>query len=203
MTKKKLVKAIIGGAALLVLSWLVFEIIPLSNDSSPIIISDGSIVIRHAKPNRDHFTDKNPKKDEEIKAKHHRPKAFGYQCDPSATPVNTACKATPCDFSAKAPCQIDTKPATSWDLSLCESPGPCAAPGTVHIKWSSAGSESMVIHSNKNDFHHTGATSFAGARVKHMSIDHLQSATLVVDSGTPYVFTCPSSSDCLTIGYDK
>jgi hypothetical protein len=107
------------------------------------------------------------------------------------------------------PCRIDTSAATSWELSLCENASSCADPGTVHVSWSSAGSEKVTIHSNKNNFAYTPADpssgAIDGAKIKHNSTSthRLQSATLVVNPGaSPYVFKCAQGQDCLTIGYD-
>jgi hypothetical protein len=172
-------------------------------DSSPIIISDGSIVIRHAKRFRDHFQDNHPKKDETIKAANYQPIALGYQCDPSGKPENTPCPSTPCNPAASAPCRIDIS-ATSWDLSLCELAGNCLVP-TVRLTWSNGAKDTIAIHSYQNDFEYTSSNPFnlfAGAKLRHPSANHLQAATFVMNGGTPFVFTCPSR-DCLTIAFDK
>ncbi len=191
-------------ALLLLLSSCEDEVIQ-TNDSSPIIISDGSIVIRHAKRRRNHFQDKHPKKDETIKAGNHQPLAIGYQCDPSVKPANTACPSSPpCNPSPSAPCRIDISLAKSWDLSLCEVAGACIVP-TVRVSWSNGHKETMTIHSYQNDFEYTSSNPlnlFAGAKIRHPSKNPLRGATLIVDIGTQYVFPCPASSNCLTIGYD-
>jgi hypothetical protein len=182
---------------------------PTGADSYPIIISDGSTVIRHAKPGRDHFTEKHPRKDEVIKAGRYRPVAIGYHCDPSIPlDMKDACPAKPCaeDTLPTGACKIETRDSTSWNLWLCESPGPCVA-GTIHLSWQATGSERINIHSNLNDFVYTGPTGFAGAKVKHtypQTYTALQSAKLVVNLSTGphvYVFNCAEKQDCLTIDY--
>src|ERR1035437_3767970 len=137
-------------------------------DSSPIIISDGSIHIKHRKPNRDHFTDKNPKKREEIKEAHYQPTAFGYKCDPSSD-KNTC--VTDCEKDGiAAGCKLTITAATnSWALSLCEDNGACTSPGTVQVEWDRQHPDKMPITSYGQNFSYSQANSTKGAELTHTS----------------------------------
>jgi hypothetical protein len=189
-------------------------------DSSPIIISDGSTLVKHGKPGRDHFTDKNPTKDDEIKAVNYAPKALGYLCDPSSHPpsANTCASVLECPKDPTVPtgaCKVVFPSNTEWwDLSLCENSTSCSGNGTVRVKWIKADPESMKIHSNGNNFSYKNATASDGAELKHViSGQVLQSAKLDVKlpgggQPTTYLFPCTmTGSTCLpnvrlTVGYD-
>jgi hypothetical protein len=177
-----------------------------SDDSSPIIVSDGSIHVKHGKAKRDHFTDKNPKKHEEIKEAHYQPKAFGYKCDPSydsTAPCRTDCEKD----GIAAGCKLTiAKKTKSWILSLCESNGPCTSTGTVRVEWDDQHPDKMPITSYDKDFSYSQANSVKGAELTHTSDNtqySLQSASLKLDNvKTSYDFTCTKKADCLTIAYE-
>jgi hypothetical protein len=177
-------------------------------DSCPIIISDGSTRIRHAK-NRDHFSDNHPDHDEQIYAVHYGPIGFGYHCDPSNIPPNGAspCPNTLCPTAGvpTAPCRISTTGASTWELSLCESRGRCAAPGIVHISWNKSAAEKMEIHSNNRPLTYDRPNGGMGAKISDGSgPPTLQSALLAVSDVNGhtafYPFDC--TGDCLIIAYD-
>src|ERR1035437_238592 len=182
---------------------------PPQDDSSPIIISDGSIHIRHGKP-RDHFRNKRPKS-ADIRATHYEPAAFGYGCDPS--PDAQACNTPPaaCAAQFQAGCPVDVNVATtqSWTLSLCETAGNCQAPGEVTVAWTGGnpgGYERIAVTSNDgNNLDYTGATSTVGAELIHHGAGVLQSATLTVTPtvgvATTYPFVCLPRQPCLTMAY--
>ena len=200
---------------------------PGNDDSSPIVVADGSTHVKHGKKNRDHFQRQGPKS-YLITAPHYRPDAVGYLCDASfdapaidsaAIPKMPACPTSPpCPTSPTSPCMVDLKSAQSWTLFLCEKAGSCSTPGTVNLAWNDAGatspdSENIPILSNPTngkDFAHHGASSSAGADLEHPSSDSMQNATLVVTphsgKAKTYKFSCastvPGYPNCLTIGYD-
>jgi hypothetical protein len=90
--------------------------------------------------------------------------------------------------------------ATSWDLFLCETAGPCAAPDAVHMSWTNG--QLTTIHINSpTKLVYAGHSGNKGASVKRSS-NHLMSATLIVSGATPYYFNCSPSADCVTIAYD-
>jgi hypothetical protein len=178
------------------------DITPTSGDSSPIIISDGSIHLKHGKPDRE-FSKRN-KKSAEISFANYTPRAVGFLCDPSAyqptgTPCGSAPTCVPGTTTNAAACKVDTT-ATSWVLSLCDDPGPCASKAALTVT-GVAGGATMTIDSKKNDFAFTKARPNVNAELIHAGADALQSATLV-SGGKSYAFDCPPGQACLTIAYD-
>jgi hypothetical protein len=177
-------------------------------DSSPIKISDGSILITQG-IHGDHFRMFDPKH-AGIKMRFYQPYTFGYLCttgvDCPATP------AVPCTASPTAKCTVDVSAAASWGLSLCEgaTSSACAAPTppvTVLMSWTNGDYESIDILSNVNPFTVQKATAAIGAQLHHTlsAGSALQSGTLQVTTGaTPVTYTLAcltGANPCVTVDY--
>jgi hypothetical protein len=172
-------------------------------DSSPIIISDGSISVKLAKPNAD-FSVKQAKHGE-IEIVNHAPTALGYLCDPSSKPVGTACPSTtPCPAKPTAACKVDLTGLNSWDLSLCDTDGnSCKNPGLVSVTWRSNKTSLINIDSHQNNFGYGNGSGASGGELKH-GPGPLKGGTLDVKpphTYPTYTFDCPGQ--CLTLAYEK
>ena len=184
------------------------------NDSSPIIISDGSIHITNAKGGIDHFR-VHSSQHASVKVGAHQPYYIGYQCSYSAMAAGsctTACSAG----SVTSPCYIAAGPAvaTNWTLTLCESAS-CTGSGNVQLTWQVANpndSEKLDITSNDGvDFEVVGPTGTTGTDLHHKGASSLQSAVLsLTDSAGShsYSFTCQATppgqprKTCFTLSYE-
>ena len=165
-----------------------------ADDSSPIIISDGSILFSHEKAGRDHLKNIQART-ADVRAKRYQPIAIGYLCDPSANECTAASTCSP----VAAKCQIDLSKAQSWSLRLCENTSPCAAGEQVLMNWPAGDGNTMHILSNNYDLAHIGPSNLAGAKLHELSGNHLQSARLMVD-GQQFDFDV-SSPKYLNIQY--
>lgn len=183
-----------------------------AKDSSPILVSDGSIHIKFYMPGREYKTASSAKAT--VKQTNHQPIAIGYQCASTSTDPS-GCTAA-CDPNAIASgCYVSTDPASiqSWTLYLCEGSSSCTSPGTVSVVWDSSSNdyETMTLSNGKKGFKHNKASKSDGGEIVYNSPNHLQSAALVVTDtssrATTYKFTCqPSqngqSQECLRIFYN-
>jgi hypothetical protein len=174
--------------------------LPPDNDSSPIIISDGSIDLKHYKPNR-YFSNKQPK-DADVAFPSYSPSSIGFLCDPPNTATGlSACTKTCQSGNNTAACQVGLGGAGSWDLLLCEDDATCKGNGTVTIKWDGATPEKMKVHSNKNAFTYVPSTGSNPTEMLHKDTP-LSKAVLKLKSGATYTLTCTTGARCLVIGYD-
>jgi hypothetical protein len=178
-----------------------------ADDSSPIIISDGSISIRHSKNGKlDHFRVHGPQH-ASVKQAGYQPYYLGWGC--SVNSQGTGCQSTCVDSAMVSPCKVSLIAASSWTLALCETPSPCTA-ATVQIAWdNSADAEKLDITSNDNqNFEIKAPSGNRGTDLHHISSSsqHLQSAALTVTdsgghAGAPYNFACASGQDCVNLAY--
>ena len=184
-------------------------------DSSPIIISDGSIRITHKNPDQDHFRVRG-QKHAVIKLQNHQPYTVGYRCNAGVDCVSK------CPYTAGSPstpttaCYVDVVAnVTDWKLVLCEggASSTCAGSGTVQMKWDAnpdakgnVDYESIVIKSNDQDFKVKEANATTGAELQHSSAPgtKLRNSTLTLTrAGTPetYYLDCVNYNPCLTLDY--
>lgn len=193
-----------------------------NNDSSPIIIADGSIHVKHKKSGRDHFQAKTSTS-VNIQANNYFPKSIGFLCepaitDPSATgfcPVQSdgtkvkcgAYASTSASINSSA-CLLDPIDVGGWELALCRGNAPCSR-GTEFDITGNISSSTMAITSVFNSgsttngyftynpaSNHTGElvyTSYAGSTA-------LGSASLTGTS-VVYQFSCLPNNACLAIEY--
>jgi hypothetical protein len=132
------------------------------DDSSPIIISDGSIHINHK--GKSHFRI-HTSQHASIKLALYQPYFLGFGCNPADGTATNACfppppaaQAKPCAALAGAPCVIDVNPggltvqdATKWELALCDSVN-CPNVPTAKLFWDSKDHETIGIKYETNKF---------------------------------------------------
>jgi hypothetical protein len=179
-------------------------------DSSPIIISDGSIDMEHTNKNLDfHF---HGQKHYSVKENKYQPHFLGFGC--TADSQGHSDCTSDCDPNNILPkCKVDIRPnaAKAWALSLCEDLTDCTGRWTMQTTWqvihpNNAEELDIVSHGQNLEVR---APSGKGKHLHHKSTNanHLQSASLTVtdtnnNSVGPYKFTCQQGQPCMTISYD-
>ncbi len=179
---------------------------PLTNDdSSPIIISDGSVKMNQ----KDHFRI-HRKKDgpsgpsgpgapaASIKLGGHAPTTVGYQCDPGtvAAPGNCGAACDPAAIVSK--CTVPLSGLNSWSLDLSDSTGVVA-----NLNWDNGKPEKIRVQLPKGyDIQGKGEGSTISGVSLLPSTKSLTSSQLTVNgNGAVYKFACASGQVCLTVGY--
>ena len=185
-----------------------------SDDSSPIIISDGSIHIGVGKAGRDHFKAVTSKKWETQATNYEVEKIyFGCQKGEDDKPPKHGCSDTDCklDNNGKiiAACRVNLQAAgiSSWELDLCENTTGCDV-GQVVVQWTDDKKDPsrMMITSNDKDLVRVPASRTKGAELVYQSgsNDHLQTLKLTVHTSTgpsSYVVGCGNFGRCLKVDY--
>lgn len=203
-------KKIIVACALLVLAFGMYQLANAKRGrggSSPIIVSDGSIDIKHFRGGFG-FSAVSPKR-ASVKMANYRPYFIGYQCtlDSNFSPICMPPPSKPSSCTPNSPtalCTVDVNGVTDWTLLLCENQSTCTAQNyTVQIKWNNS---QFDITSKAQDFKLSPFNLPPKSHRLHHSSgnnSHLQSASLTVSgSPVPYVFACQQNADCLTIDYE-
>lgn len=180
-----------------------------SDDSSPIIIADGSIDLKHGKPKRNHFRSLTPPppgapKTGEIYHQDYKPKGLGNQYDPSSGVCGPPSGST----LAKGKC-FDLLNVDKWDLYLCKAGPPCPDKGDIMITFRGTDKNTMAVTANNGSFQYTPADERVSGKLAWGGInDRVQSATFVVDpdgkARASYAIDCSSVSKtdaCLVIDY--
>ncbi|PWU08117.1 MAG: hypothetical protein C5B51_08430 [Terriglobia bacterium] len=160
----------------------------ISNDSSPILISDGSVHL-----NQKYYFRVHSGTSASIRLLHFKPGLLGYQCSPEAG----ECTAGTCNPTAQPMCQLNLSTLTDWTLDIADD-----HPMTVaSVAWNSGVTEKITL------------TLPTGFSIMNGSVDgvdlvptggHLKSAVLTVHPTGTYNFdfsSCPYKQTCLWVGY--
>src|SRR6266404_6371083 len=150
----------------------------VSNDSSPIIISDGSVKLNQP----DHFRVHGTKR-ASIKIANHKPTLLGFQCDPNAA----ECSAGDCDTASPAPkCQIKLAPLSKWSLDVSD------GSTVASMTWDGGKPEKIGIALQKGFTIEDGADNTVDLKPSN---NPLKSATFT-SGASVYNFTCPAGKMC-------
>lgn len=162
-----------------------------SNDNSPILIADGSVLLNQEANFRVHAHKK-----ASVRHLGHTPTWIGYQCDPG-TPRDSGNCITDCASAVTSRCKLDLRSLDSWSLAAYDSTATLVAT----LSWSSS-SASLIPIALPNSF--TVEDGAHGGVDLKPSGNPLQSATLSTTAGgskKSYTFQCAPKAECLRIGY--
>lgn len=191
-----------------------------ANDSSPIVVSDGSIKVSH-KPGS-YFRVHGPSH-ASLKLANHNLAFLGYLCDPGTTgcaSVSTCIQedATGTNFNTSA-CYLNVDPTdsadnsnTSWALSLCDTAAPCSSSTPpVTMAWDNTGNDFERIDMNTtSSFTLAGDEKKNGPALTYVTkpVGHLKSARLAVTTSSTvppstviYDFDLSSAGAALNLTY--
>jgi hypothetical protein len=177
-------KKITVTCALLLLSSCGNQVGTVAGDSSPIIISDGSVKLNQP----DHFRVHGAKR-ASVRLGNHKPTFLGFQCDPYAG----ACTAGDCaGLNAQPNCQVNLAVLKNWSLALSD------GTNAATLTWDKNAPEKIAIALPKG---FTVADGAGGGSVDLVpSASPLQSAAFA-SGGNPINFACPTGKMCLTLDY--
>jgi hypothetical protein len=189
------------------------------DDSSPIIISDGSIQVQHYKTGS-HFRIHGPKH-ADLKLAAYQLTVLGYGCDPtkgttghcnplSGTSISN-CTSNTGNVVNTSACQFNIDPTapaaqTSWQLSLCDTAAPCASNPNVTLGWDTSDYEKVDMKSTSGltvtgDESHGPVLKYATNTLSSARLTVTTTAAGVVSS-VYYDFDLSASIKQLEMAYD-